>query len=82
MLALLYAYLCVPRGLRFVVRWLAMCFFVVVLFLVCLLFYCVLIRLPEHRGGFLHPEPHQPMSPDFIRHHPHRSVTLRRVRED
>jgi hypothetical protein len=38
--------------------------------------------MPEHRGGFFHPQPHQPMSPDFISHHPHRSVTLRSVRED
>jgi len=82
MLALLYAYLCVPRGLRFVVRWLAMCFVVVVLIMVCLLFYRVLMTLPEHRRGFLHPAPHQPTSPDFIRHHPHRTVMLRRVNED
>lgn len=81
MLALLYAYLCVPRGLRFVVRWLALCFVIAVLILVCLLFYRVLIGLLEHRGGFLHSEPHQPMSPDFIRHHPHRTVTLRGVHE-
>ena len=79
---MIYAYLCVPGRFRFIVRWMAAGFVLVVLILVCLLFYRVLITLPEHRGGFLHPEPHQPMSPDFIRHHPHRTVTLRRVRED
>ena len=71
MLSLLYAYLCVPRRLRFILRWLAACFFVVVLVLVLMLFYRILIMLPKHHGWILHPEPHQPLSPDFIRDHAH-----------
>ncbi len=43
MLSLLYAYLCVPRRLRFILRWLAACVFLVVLVLVLMLFYRVLM---------------------------------------
>lgn len=67
MLSLLYAYLCVPRQLRFVLRWLAACLFLVVLALVLVLFYRVLMTVPRHHGWILHPRPHQPLSPDFIR---------------
>ncbi len=66
MLSLLCAYLCVPRRLRFVLRWLAAAFLIVVLTMVLVLFYRVLTTLPEHHGGILHPRPHQPLSPDFI----------------
>ena len=82
MLALLYAYLCVPRRLRFIVRWIAACLFIVVLVPVLILFSRVLLTLPMHRGSWFRPQPHQPMSPDFLSHHPHQSVTPRRVRED
>jgi hypothetical protein len=82
MLALLYAYLCVPRRLRFIARGLAACFVLVVLALVLVLFSRILLTLPSHRGSWLHPRPHQPMSPDFISYHLRHSVTLRRVRED
>ena len=68
MLALLYAYLIAPCGFRRILRWLAMCFFLVVLAMVLVLFYRVLTTLPEHHGSILHPRPHQPMSRDFIRH--------------
>jgi hypothetical protein len=75
MLSLLCAYLCVPRRLRFVLRWVAAAFFIVVLTIVLVLFYRVLTTLPEHHGWILHPRPHQPLSPDFIRydlsHHYH-----------
>jgi hypothetical protein len=67
MLSLLYGYLCVPRRLRFVLRWLAACLFLVVLALVLVLFYRVLMTVPRHHGWILHPRPHQPLSPDFIR---------------
>jgi len=72
MLSLLYAYLCVPRRLRFILRWLAACLFLVVLVLVLILFYRVLMTAPKHHGWILHPRPHQPLSPDFIRDHAHR----------
>jgi hypothetical protein len=70
MLALLYAYLCVPRRLRFIFRWLAMCFFIVVLGMVLILFSRILTTLPKHHGWILHPRPHQPLSPDFIHYYP------------
>jgi hypothetical protein len=69
MLALLYAYLIAPRGFRRVLRWLALCLFLVVLVMVIMLFWRVLRTLPEHHGWILHPRPHQPLSPDFIRDH-------------
>jgi hypothetical protein len=69
MLALLYAYLCVPRRLRFILRWLAACLFVVVLVLVLILFCRILGTLPKRHGWILHPRPHQPFSPDFIHDH-------------
>lgn len=72
MLSLLCAYLCVPRRLRFIVRWLAACLFLVVLVLVLVLFYRILMTVPEHHGRILHPRPHQPLSPDFIRDGAHR----------
>ena len=72
MLSLLYAYLCVPRRLRFILRWLAACLFVAVLALVLILFYRVLMTVPNHHGWIFHPQPHQPLSPDFIRDHAHR----------
>ena len=72
MLALLYAYLIAPRGFRRVLRWLALCLFLVVLVMVMMLFWRVLRTLPEHHGSILHPRPHQPLSPDFIRFHPGR----------
>ena len=72
MFALLYAYLCVPRRLRFIVRWLAACLFLVALALLLILFYRVLMTVPKHHGWILHPRPHQPLSPDFIRFHPGR----------
>ncbi len=49
MLALLYVYLCVPRGLRFIFRWLAVCFVILVFITVLLLFLRVLTTLPRHR---------------------------------
>jgi hypothetical protein len=72
MFALLYAYLCVPRRLRFIVRWLAACLFLVALALLLILFYRVLMTVPKHHGWLLHPRSHQPLSPDFIRDHSRR----------
>ena len=69
MLALLYAYLIAPRGLRRILRWLAMCLFLLVLAMVVILFARILLTLPIHHGWIFHPRPHQPWSPDFIRFH-------------
>ena len=66
MLALLYAYLCVPRRLRFIARLLAACFVIVVVALVLIVFSRILGTLPERHGHWFQPKPHQPMSPDFI----------------
>jgi hypothetical protein len=66
MLALLFAYLCVPRRLRFIARWLAACFVIAVAVLVLILFLRVLGTVPGHHGRWFQPQPHQPMSPDFI----------------
>jgi hypothetical protein len=82
MLALMYAYLCVPRRFRFLARWLAVCLFLVVLILVLILFSQVLLTLPGRSWSWFHPQPHRPMSPDFISRHLRQSVTLRRIRED
>jgi hypothetical protein len=38
--------------------------------------------MPIHHGNLFRPESHQPMSPDFIKHHLHSGATLRRVHED
>jgi hypothetical protein len=40
--------------------------------LVLILFCRVLMTMPEHHGWILHPRPHQPLSPDFIRYHANR----------
>ncbi len=82
MLAMIYAYLCVPGRFRFIVRWLAAGFVLVVLVLVLILFARIILTMPVRHGNLFRPESHQPMSPDFISDHPHRNVTLRRVREN
>jgi hypothetical protein len=46
--------------------------FLVALALLLILFYRVLMTAPKHHGWILHPRPHQPLSPDFIRDHAHR----------
>ena len=81
MFAMICAYLCIPVRFRFIARWIAVVFVLVVVALVLILFARIILPMPMHRGSLLHPKSHQPMSPDFISHHPHRSVTLRRVRE-
>jgi len=82
MFAMIWAYLCVPRRFRFIARWIAAGFVLVVLVLVLILFARIILTMPLHHGNLLRPEPHQPMSPDFIRHHLHSGATLRRVHED
>ena len=79
MFALLYAYLCVPRRLRFIVRWLVACFLIVVLVLVLILFCRILGTLPRHHGWILRPRPHQPLSPDFIRDDAHRHYRSKEI---
>ena len=82
MFAMICAYLCVPERFRFIVRWIAAGFVLVVLVLVLILFARIILTMPLHHGNLFRPEPHQPMSPDFIRHHLHNGATLRRVHED
>jgi hypothetical protein len=79
MFAMIWAYLCVPRRFRFIARWIAAGFLLVVLVLVLILFARIILTMPLHHGNLFRPEPHQP---DFIRHHLHSRATLRRVRED
>ena len=76
MFALLYAYLCVPRRFRFIVRCLAACFVLAVVVMVLIFFSQILGTVPKHRGRWFQPPPHQSTSPDFT------SVFPRRVRED
>lgn len=73
MFSLLTFYLCIPRRFRFIARWLAISVFVVVVALVMVLFTETLIALHRNHGhSLLHPWPHQPLSPDFIRlRHPY-----------
>lgn len=79
MFSLLALYLCIPRRLRFVVRWLAMFFFIVVIALVLILFARTLVMLKRNHGHWLlHPRPHEPLSPDLIlyrSHHRHSQET-------
>jgi hypothetical protein len=82
MFALIWAYLCVPERFRFIVRWIAAGFVLMVLVLVLILFTRILHTMPVHHGNLFRPEPHQPSSPDFISHLPRHNVTLRSVREN
>jgi hypothetical protein len=82
MFAMICAYLCIPVRFRFIARWLAAGLVLVVLIAVLILFARIILSLPVHHGSLLHPRSHQLMSPDSISHDPHRSVTLRRVREN
>ena len=82
MFAMFWAYLCVPRRFRFIARWIAAGFVLVVLVLVLILFTRIILTMPLHHGNFFRPESHQPMSPDFISHHPIHPVTVRRIYED
>lgn len=81
MFAMICAYLCVPERFRFIARWIAAAFVVVVVILVLILFARIILTIPMHHGSLLHPRSHQPMSPDFISHRPHPSVTARTDRE-
>ena len=71
MFALWGLYLCIPRRLRFIARYLAMCLFIVVVALVIALFAQTLVALKRSHGHWLlHPRSHQPLSPDFIHCYP------------
>ena len=48
MLPLIYAYFCIPRRFRFIGRWMAAIFVIVVLTMVVILFIRVLQTLPQH----------------------------------
>jgi len=82
MFAMICAYLCIPVRFRFIARWLAAGFVLVILVLVLIVFTRIILTMPIHHGNLFHPEPHQPMSPDFISHHLHRSNLPRSVREN
>jgi len=79
MFAMICAYLCIPERFRFIVRRIAAALVLVVVILVLILFARIILTMPMHHGSLLHPKSHQPMSPDFISHHPQRHVALRRV---
>jgi hypothetical protein len=81
MLGFLAAYLLIPRRWRFVLRWLAAGFFIVVLALVVIFFARVILTLPGDRYLWFHPKSHQPLSPDFIKHHPKHAVLSRSTHE-
>lgn len=66
MLALLYAYLIAPRGIRRALRWLGVLAFLVVLAMVVVLFARILLSIPVHHGWIFNPRPHEPWSSDFI----------------
>lgn len=55
MLGLIAAYLCIPRRFRFIARWLVMCFFIVVLVIVLILFSQILLMLPTYRTVLSNP---------------------------
>jgi hypothetical protein len=82
MFAMICAYLCIPVRFRFIARWLAAGFVLVILALVLIVFARIILTMPIHHGNLFRPEPHQPKSPDFINQHPHRSDVLRRLHED
>jgi len=82
MFAVICAYLCIPERFRFIVRWIAAALVLVVVILVLILFARIILTMPMHHGSLLQPKSHQPMSSDFISHHPRRSVTVRSVREN
>ena len=82
MFAMICAYLCIPVRFRFIFRWIAAALVLVVVILVLILFARIILTMPMHHGSLLQPKSHQPMSPDFISHHPIHPVTVRRIYED
>jgi hypothetical protein len=58
MFAMIWAYLCVPRRFRFIARWIAAGFVLVVLILVLILFARIILTMPLHHGNLFRPEPH------------------------
>jgi hypothetical protein len=82
MLALICAYLCIPVRFRFIARWFAAAFVLVVVVLVLILFSRILLTLPKHHNPPVPTKSHQPIPSDLVRRHPGFSVTLRSVRED
>jgi hypothetical protein len=66
MLALICAYLCAPHGFRRILRWVALCVFLVIQATVLMLFWRVLTTAPKHHGRDFHPRSHQSTPPDFI----------------
>ena len=81
MLAIVHAYFSVPGRLRFLVRWLAEFLLFLVQIAVLALLAWAVYGLVLQRGGLLNHQPHEPFSPDFISHHPHRIAVSRRQRE-
>jgi hypothetical protein len=81
MITILHSYFSVPGRLRLLIRWLAeFVVFLAQLAVLALLAWAI-FGLIEQRGGFLRPQPHQPLSPDFISHHSYQNVAPRRERE-
>jgi hypothetical protein len=76
MLPLIYAYLCVPGRFRFIVRWLAAGFVLVILILVLILFARIILTMPMNHRNFFHPESHHRcrQTRSVTTHHQHRLV--------
>jgi hypothetical protein len=80
MITIIHSYFSVPGRLRFLIRWLAeFVVFLAQIAVLALLAWAV-FGLIEQRGGFLNPQSHQPLSPDFISHHSRRNIAPRRER--
>lgn len=80
---LINAFRRVPLSFQLIFRWLGMCLYLAVLALVLVLIARIVISIRENSGGWLfHPQPHQPMSPDFIHYHLSLRPTIRRISED
>jgi hypothetical protein len=81
MITIIHSYFSVPGRWRFLIRWLAeFVLFLAQIAVLALLAWAV-FGLIEQRGGLLNPQPHQPLSPDFISHHPLQKVAQRRLYE-
>lgn len=80
MLVLLGIYRCVPPRFRFVLRWLAMCLFLLLVMGVFVLFYRVLQSVKYNHGhSIFHPHSHQPLSSDSVVFRPIVSISPKEV---
>lgn len=80
MLGMIGAYLCIPRRLRFIARWVAACFVIGVFVLVLIFFLRVLRTVPVQPSGQPHPRPHRSVPPDFLSDQPQPNLSERNPR--